>query len=159
MSSEFFAKFDGVQGESTRKGHKGEIDVLSWSWGAAQPSPSAAGAGAGAGKVVPSPFTFVHRYDRASPVLARSCATGEHFKDARLSARTSGKGQGDYLVITMEEVVITSVQVSASQGGDVVETVECAYGDIEFSYSPQDAKGGFGDVVTFGWDVAADDKV
>ena len=28
-----FAKYDGVDGESTDSKHKGEIDVLSWSWG------------------------------------------------------------------------------------------------------------------------------
>ena len=28
-----FAKYDGIDGESTDAKHKGEIDVLSWSWG------------------------------------------------------------------------------------------------------------------------------
>ena len=32
-------KFDGIDGESTDRDHKGEIEVLSWSWGiSAQPT-------------------------------------------------------------------------------------------------------------------------
>jgi type VI secretion system secreted protein Hcp len=31
------------------------------------------------------------------------------------------------------------------------------YGDIEFEYKPQDAKGGLGGPVSFGWDVKASD--
>ena len=33
MAIDTHIKFDGVEGESTHKDHKGEIEVLSWSWG------------------------------------------------------------------------------------------------------------------------------
>ena len=42
-------KLAGVEGESTHKDHKGEIQVLSWSWGLTQSSKPPAAAGAGRG--------------------------------------------------------------------------------------------------------------
>lgn len=155
MSTDCHIKFDGVDGEAAHKDHKGEIEVLSWTWGVSQPSGGSAGGGSGRGKAVPGEFHFTHLYDKASPVLAKQCASGKHFKDAKLTARKAGEGQKDFLVITMKEVFVSSVQPSGSSGGDVVESVSFSYKDIEFAYKPQDDKGGLGGEVKFGWNVAS----
>ena len=154
MSSDFHIKFDGVEGESTHKDHKGEIEVLSWSWGVSQVSGAGAGGGSGKGKASPGEFHLVHLYDKASPVLAKHCVGGKHFKDAKLTARKAGEGQKDFLVITLKEVFISSVSPSGSQGGDVMEQVSCSYKDVEFAYKAQDDKGGLGGEVKFGWNTA-----
>jgi type VI secretion system secreted protein Hcp len=151
MSSDASIKFDGVDGESVKP--KGEIDVLSWNWGVSQPS-GPAGGGSGKGKAIPGDFHFVHLYDKASPVLAKKCVSGTHFKDAKLTARKAGEGQQDFLVVTMKEVFITSVSPGGSHGGDILEQVTCSYKDVEFAYKPQDDKGALGGEVKFGWDVA-----
>lgn len=154
MASDFHIKFDGVDGEATHKDHKGEIEVLSWSWGVSQNSGSLSGGGSGKGKANPGDFSFTHIYDKASPVLAKQCVSGKHFKDAKLTARKAGEGQKDFLVITMKEVFISSVSPGGSQGGDLMEQVSCSYKDIEFAYKAQDDKGGLGGEVKFGWNVA-----
>jgi len=154
MSTDSHFKFDGVEGEATHKDHKGEIEVLSWSWGVQQPTGAASGGGSGRGKAHPGEMNFTHLYDKASPVLAKHCASGKHFKDAVLTARKAGEGQKDFLKITLKEVFITSVQPSGSSGGDLVESVSCTYKDIEFEYKAQDDKGGLGGAVKFGWNVA-----
>jgi type VI secretion system secreted protein Hcp len=153
MSTDCHIKFDGVEGEATHKDHKGEIEVLSWSWGVSQPA-SGSGGGTGKGKAVPQDFHFTHVYDKASPVLAKNCAAGKHFKEAKLTARKAGEGQKDFLVITMKEVFVDHVQPAGSSGGDLIESVSCSYKDIEFAYKPQDDKGGLGGEVKFGWNVA-----
>ena len=153
MSVDSHIKFDGVEGESTHKDHKNEIEVLSWTWGVSQPS-ALSGGGSGKGKAVPGDFHFTHHYDKASPVLSKFCASGKHFKDAKLTARKAGEGQKDFLVLTMKEVFVTSVQPAGSSGGDIVESVSCSYKDIEFAYKAQDDKGGLGGEVKFGWNVA-----
>jgi type VI secretion system secreted protein Hcp len=153
MSSDTHIKFDGVDGESTHKDHKGEIELLSWGWSISQPS-GPAGGGSGKGKAVPGDFHITHAYDKSSPVLAKHCAAGKHFKDAKITARKAGEGQKDFLVITMKEVFITSVSPGGSSGGDIVENVSCSYKDIEFAYKPQDDKGGLGGEVKFGWNTA-----
>ena len=43
-------------------------------------------------------FHFVMRMNTASVSLMKACATGEHIKDATLSARKAGKGQPEFLV-------------------------------------------------------------
>ena len=153
MSSDSHIKFDGVDGESSHKDHKGEIEVLSWSWSVAQAA-GLHGGGSGKGKAEPGHFSFVHLYDKASPVLAKHCVSGKHFPTMVLTARKAGEGQKDFLKVTMKEVFITSTQPSGSSGGDITESVSCSYKDIEFEYKPQDDKGGLGGAVKFGWDVA-----
>jgi type VI secretion system secreted protein Hcp len=155
MSIDTHIKFDGVDGESTHKDHKGEIELLSWSWGVSNSSTSAAGGGSGKGKAVPQEFTIVHGYDKASPVLAKACASGKHFKTAVLTCRKAGEGQQDFLKVTMKEVFITAVQPGGSSGGDLTESVTMSATDIEFEYKPQTDKGSMGGGVKFGWNIAS----
>lgn len=154
MSSDTHIKFDGVEGESTHKDHKGEIDVLSWSWNVSQVSGASSGTGSGRGKALPGDFHFTHIYDKASPVLAKQCASGKHFKEVKLTARKAGEGQKDFLVITMKEVFISNVSPSGGSGGEIHEGISMSYKDIEFAYKPQDDKGGLGGEVKFGWNNA-----
>ena len=153
MAIDTHIKFDGVEGEATHKDHKGEIEVLSWSWGVSNSS-STAGGGSGRGKANPGDMHMTHLYDKASPVLAKQCATGKHFKQVVLTSRKSGEGQKDFLKVTMKEVFISSVQNAAGGDGGVMENVSLSYKDIEFEYKPQDDKGGLGGAVKFGWNVA-----
>jgi len=90
MSTDSHFKFDGVDGESSHKDHKGEIEVLSWSWGVSQSTGAASGTGSGKGKANPSELHFSHLYDKASPVLAKHCASGKHFATAVLTCRKAG---------------------------------------------------------------------
>ena len=154
MSTDTACQFDGVEGESTRKGLKKFIEVMSWRWGVSQPSGGGAGGGSGKGKAVPGDFEFTHAYDKASPVLAKACAAGKHFPKVVFKSSKAGEGQKTFLEITMKEVLVTSVQPGGSAGGDITEHVGCSYKDIEFAYKPQDDKGGLGGEVKFGWNLA-----
>lgn len=143
-------KFAGVDGESTHKDHKGEIEVLSWTWGVMNDGGGSAG-GSGKGKATPGDFHFTHLYDKSSPVLAKYCVAGKHFAKVMLTCRKAGgDGQKDFLVITMTEAFIKSVQPSGSSGGDIVESVTFSYAQIDFAYKAQDDKGGLTGEVKFG---------
>lgn len=156
MATDTHIKFDGVDGEATHKDHKNEIEVLSWNWGVANRSQTAGG-GSGKGKAEPHNFFFTKLYDKASPTLAKKCTQGVHFPTVTLTARKSGEGQKDFLKVIMKEVYINSIQPSGSMGGDIVESVEMSYGDIDFAYKPQDEKGGMGGDIKFGWNVKTTD--
>ena len=101
MASSIFARIGTIKGESRDARHKDEIEVLSWAWGLSQSGGGGQGGGAGAGKVTFHDFTFTHHVDKASPSLMKACATGTHVKDATITVRKAGKGQLEYLVITM----------------------------------------------------------
>src|SRR5450755_4691283 len=122
MSIDCHMKLDGVTGESTHKDHKDEIEIISWNWGVSNQSSAGAGGGSGKGKAVPQEMHLTHGYDKASPVLAKSCASGKHFKDATITCRKAGEGQLDFLKITLKQVLVTQVSPSGHSGGDVVES-------------------------------------
>lgn len=148
-------KFDGLDGESQHQDHKGEIQLVSWNWGVHNVNVGGtSGTGSGLGKATPGDFTFVHAYDKASPVLAKRCADGKHFPTVVLTARKSGEGQKDFLKVTMKEVFITGVSPSGAAGGEIYENVSMTYKEIEFAYKPQEASGSLGGEVKFGWNVA-----
>ena len=42
----------------------------------------------------------------------KTCATGEHIKDATITVRKAGKGQQEFLIIKMSDVIVTSVAES-----------------------------------------------
>ena len=83
MAMSIFARIGTIKGESHDARHRDEIDVLSWSWGVSQSGTTGhAGGGAGAGKASFHDFNFTHHVDKASPLLMRACATGQHVSDA-----------------------------------------------------------------------------
>ena len=117
MPTDIFMKIRDIQGESRDKDHKDEIEVLAWNWGlsnqVASPSP---GGGAGAGKTKFQDISFTHLVDKASPNLMLACASGKHHPEARLTVRRSDPTTPqEFLLIKLQDVLVTSVQSSATQ--------------------------------------------
>jgi len=154
---DYFLKLDGIQGGSTDAKHKGEIDLQSFSWGETNAGSGSAGGGGGAGKVQFHDFHVVSKVDKASPVLMLSCATGKHLKEAVLTARKAGKGQQEFLVIKMNDVLISSYQLEGSEAGDAfpLEEVSFSFARIEFVFRPQDASGKLLPPISASFDVKA----
>lgn len=152
MATTTFIKFDGIEGESTSKDHKGAVDVLSWSWGLTATTPSGGGGGSGVGKATPKELRIVHRYDKAAPKLAKAAASGTHLKTAVLTARKAGGNQPDFFKVTLKDVFITSVS-AGDDGSGATEEITMSYGEIDFSYKPQDSAGRLGPEVTFDWNI------
>ena len=50
------------------------------------------GGGGGEGKANFNDFNFIHHVDKASPVLMKACATGEHIKEATITAARPARG-------------------------------------------------------------------
>ena len=151
MSVDVFAKIGDIKGESKDAKHPDEIDVLSWSWGVAQGG-SNLGGGKGAGKANFSDLNFMHALDKASPVLMKACAMGDHFPDATLVSRKAGKGQQEYLIVKMKEVFITSVQPSGSSEHPM-ESVSVSFGHVDLEYKPQKEDGSLDAGVHFIYDL------
>ena len=154
MAASIFARLGTIKGESRDAKHKDEIDVLSWSWGVSQTGTMAPGGGGGKGKASFHDFNFTHHVDKASPVLMKACATGEHIKDATITVRKAGKGQQEYLVIKMTDVLVTSVTTSVSaEGGATIEGVALAFAKVDLEYKPQKADGSLDAGLHFKYDI------
>ncbi len=155
---DYFLKFDGIKGESTDAKHKDEIDIEAWSWGETNAAgPASGGGGSGAGKVSMQDFHFVMRMNKASVSLMKACATGEHIKEATLTARKAGKGQAEFLVIKMNDVLISGYQTGGSEGGDAVPTdqVSFNFAKIDVTYKPQKPDGSAAAPEKFTYDLKA----
>jgi type VI secretion system secreted protein Hcp len=160
MAVDYFLKIDGVDGESTDAKHKGEIDIMSWSWGESNTGTSSAGGGGGAGKVNMSDFSFMMRFNKASPKLMLACATGEHVKTATLVCRKAGGDQQEYMKIQMSDLLISSYQTGGSQGDEIpVDSISLNFSKIEFEYKPQKPDGTLDSPVKTGYNLKENKKV
>ena len=154
MASDIFAKIGDIKGESLDDKHKGEIDVLSWSWGVTQSGTMSNGGGGGEAKAHFNDFSFTHSVDKASPVLLKACATGEHIKEATITVRKAGKGQQEFLIIKMNDIIITGVSPSgAGDGASTAEHVALQFAKVDLEYKPQKADGSLDAGVHFKYDI------
>ena len=154
MASDIFAKIGDIKGESLDDKHKDEVEVLSWSWGVAQSGSLSHGGGAGAGKVSFNDFNFTHQIDKASPVLLKACATGEHIKEATITVRKAGKGQHEFLIIKMNDIIVTSVSSSGSaDAATTAESVALQFAKVALEYTPQKSDGSLDAAIHFKYDI------
>ena len=154
MASDIFAKIGDIKGESLDDKHKDEIEVLSFSWGVTNPGTMTSGGGGGAGKATFHDLSIVHNLDKASPGLLRACATGTHIKDAIITHRKAGKGQQEYLIVKLNDVIITGV-THGGTGQAITENVTLAFAKVDLEYKPQKADGSLDAGIHFKYDIKA----
>ncbi|HVV93437.1 MAG TPA: type VI secretion system tube protein Hcp [Hyphomicrobiales bacterium] len=160
MAVDMFLKLDGIQGESKDQGHKDEIDIYSWSWGLTQTGSFGTGGGGGTGKVNVHDMTLTKKLDKASNGLTVNCASGKHIPNGVVTVRKAGDTPLEYLVITLNDILVSSMQTSGATSGDeVMETVSLNFSKFKVEYKEQQADGSGGPAVTYGWDVKQNVKV
>lgn len=157
-ATDVFLQLDGIPGESTDAKHKDWIEIRSYSQGFTNTSLRSSGGGGGAGKVSCGDVSVMKGIDKASPVLMGAVMMGKHIAKGTLAFRTSsGKGDVDYYTVTMEDLLIDSVQQSDSSGdgSKITESVSLNAQKYKFSYSPQKADGSLDAAKVFGFDCVA----
>ena len=139
MAIDIFAKLGDIKGESRDAKHKDEIDVLSYSWGVTNPATikTGGGSGGGTGKATFQDLVIVHKIDKASPSLLRACATG----------------QQEFLIIKMNDVIITGVVQGGSTAEPASETVSLVFAKVDFEYRPQKDDGTLDAGIHFKFDL------
>jgi type VI secretion system secreted protein Hcp len=155
MAIDIFAKLGDIKGESRDAKHKDEIDVLSYSWGVTNPAIKTGGSGGGTGKATFQDLVIVHKIDKASPSLLRACATGEHLKVATITQRKTGSGQQDFLIVKINDVIITGVVQGGSTAEPASETVSLVFAKVDFEYRPQKDDGSLDAGIHFKFDLKA----
>lgn len=157
MAIDVFLKLDGIKGESTQKGHEGEIELLSANVGVSDRAPVPTGAVAAAGKVSFQDLHVTKTTDSASPQLFVACSSGKHIATGTLTAVPTG-GNGPHLTIDLTDVLVSSYDVNITQQTPS-ETITFAYGSLKVSYQAQDSKGVLSPPVQGGWDVTKNKAV
>jgi type VI secretion system secreted protein Hcp len=154
MATDIFAKLGDIKGESLDDKHKDEIEVLSYSWGVTNAGSMGYGTGGGEGKAQFHDLSFVHKVDKATPVLLQYCATGAHLKEAIITHRKAGKGQQEYLIVKLADVIITGV-THAGSADSHSENVSMSFAKVAFEYKPQKADGSLDAGIAFKYDRVA----
>ena len=153
MATNIFAKIGDIKGKSLNSKHKDEIEVMSFSWEVTNAA-NFKSSGGGVGKATFTDLTFLHNIDKASPNLLKACATGAHLKEATITHRKAGKGQQEYLIIKMNDVVVTGVALTdSSEVGS--ENVSLAFAKVHLEYKPQKLDGTLDAGVHFKFDIKA----
>lgn len=155
-SAAVFLKIDDIKGESQDKAHRDEIDVLSWSWGMERPVTGGdTGSTRQRGSVVFEDLKCTKYLDKATPKLMEACSKGTHMAEATLVVRKPGTDNPlEYLVITMRDVLVTSVSTGGSGGEDrLTENVTLSFTEVEVRYTAQNQDGGTGEVVEMTWNL------
>lgn len=148
-----FLKLGEIKGDSAAARHEGEIEVLSWSWGASQPA--AAGprtTGLSAGRVSITDVTLMKVLDSATPKLFELVTRGTRVPRAVLTVSKQGGDQFEYFRITLEEVKVSSLQLSAASERPS-ESVGLSFGRMIVEYRSQLRTGEPGPWITASWDL------
>jgi type VI secretion system secreted protein Hcp len=144
-----FLQIEGVDGESQIS--PGGIDLEAYSYDVKAPRDVATGQASGKRSAVDmSDITCSTRLSKATPKLMQACATGTHFPTAKLTCRKAGSTGApvDFLVITMEDVMISSY-VSGGGGQQLpTESISLNFTKVMFSYSF-----GANQTVRLNWDL------
>ncbi len=157
MGVAMFMKVDGVTGESEDAQHKGWTDIQSFSWGASQPGAMASGSGGNAGRASFNDLVAVAYMDKGTAAILKNCVTGKHLPSVEISACKTGGKQIEFMRITLEEVLVTSAQVTGVDPSDAADRLLMNYGfqaaRVKKQYWQQTDTGGKGAEVSAGWNI------
>jgi type VI secretion system secreted protein Hcp len=155
MALDMFIDMGAIKGESRDKEMKDKIDILAWSWGMSQSGTTHSGGGGGAGKANFQDISFTKYIDSSTNAMMNALAKGTHLPTVTLTVRKAGEGQKKYILITLNEVIVTSISTGGSGGEDrLTENVTLNFAKFSFAYTPQDSKGTIAGDKTFTWDIA-----
>jgi len=121
-----FVKIAGIDGESTQKGHEGEIVAFNFSETFRQSASSATGVAGG--KFTPGPVVFSKVQGKASIGLLRFCAKGQHIPTVIITAyRQAADGKTSaFYKITLKEVLVSGINEKSS-GDTLVDEIQLVY--------------------------------
>ncbi|MFV9684301.1 Hcp family type VI secretion system effector [Pseudomonas sp. NY15367] len=162
MAVDIFIKIGDIKGESQDKTHKDEIEVLNWSWGMSQSGNMHTGTGGGAGKVSIQDLSLTKYVDKATPNLMMHCSSGKHVPKVTLTVRKAGgDAQVEYLIINLEEVLISSLSTGGSGSDDrLIENITLNFAKVTVDYQPQKADGTKdGGPIKYGWNIRSNVKI
>lgn len=146
-----------AEGESFQKGYETWVELQSWEWEAEAESSWTKGSGASVGKAVPGKMSWEHYWDKASAVLVKNIVSGTTFEKMELRmCKSTGKETPEwYWRALMDGCLITKVNQSATDEGNVTQKIEMVFKKITFEYKPQDnKKGNLGPMSTTHWDIS-----
>lgn len=136
---------DGIPGESTSKQVPGSIELVSFNHGVSMPlTGNQSDVGRTTGRCVHQDMTVSKRMDKTTPVLNLYCSGGKTIKNAqiRVFGAVDDGSTVEYYNIKLEDLLVSSVSISAGGGDRPFETVTFNYNSIAWTYVQHDHDAG-----------------
>jgi len=138
MAVNAYLTIDTIPGPSTSRPNA--IDVLSFSWGASQTTTYGTGASGQESKAGRADFnhlSIMKVTDKTTPFLFDACVNATNIgKVTLVYDKPVNNAPQDYFKITIDDVIVTSVQLSGS-AENPTESVTLAYQSIEVAYAAE----------------------
>ena len=160
-SQAWFAKYDGIDGESVDANHDKWIDILAIDWGANKPGAGATGQSRRRGAAVLEDMTLTMEYEKASPKLIEAALEGKVIPKLEIEmTSTYGGARATYLKYELKNVQVTSYEVSGAASDDAPPTVVIGnnFEEIKVTYTEYDNEGGKKGNVEYNWKVEKGEK-
>jgi type VI secretion system secreted protein Hcp len=145
---DIYLKFEGgsttIVGESRDPEHKDCIEAHSWSHLIRQPKSATASTSGGhtAERCEHGDMIFTKDIDQASPAFWLACSAGIFYKKVTIDfMRAAGDKRVRYLQITLNNVIVSSVESSVKGDGLPIETFGLTYASVKWEYSVQNLEG------------------
>lgn len=153
--TDFYLKLGTIEGETKAAGVEKYIEIESFSFGIDNAASFDRGGGLASGKASAHPMSFSKFFDKATPMIYKACAMGEHIAKAEIVCRKNTGTGGDqtFLKFTLTDVLVSNS--SSGGGGSAVpmDQFSLSYNKIEMEYLQQDAKGKLGQPSKMAFDI------
>jgi type VI secretion system secreted protein Hcp len=134
-----FAKYDGIDGESTNANHAAWVDVLSLDWGATHATSLGAAGGRRRSSAMVEEMVLSLHYEKAAPKLLEKCLEGAVIPRLEIEVTaTYGGTRVTYLRYELENVVVASYHVHApgnDEAGPPTVVVANGFEEIKVTYT------------------------
>ena len=161
MATNVFAKYDGVDGESTDSNHDKWIDVENLSWTCDKPGGGATGQARRRGNVVVGDLVLTIEYEKSTPKLLEKMNMGEVIPKLEIEQTANyGGARATYLKYELTNVMITSLDVNASGNDESPPIVNIAnnFEEYKVTYTEYGADGSKKGNVETTWKVEKGEK-
>ena len=147
-----------IQGESSSSAHPNEIELDSFSWGVTNSPVNTQNGTIKGGKVSVTEVTVTKPLDKSSIQLLKASTTGQVLPKATItwSKATGGKKPEDFITITLQGVLVSSVQQSSahSLAGMGMETITLSFDQVSVDYKVQGKDGLLTSAGSMGYNLA-----
>jgi type VI secretion system secreted protein Hcp len=137
-----YIKFDGIDGNCSRTGHKDWSDLLTFSAGASRDE--SVDTASGMPKLHIEQFVVGKKTDSASPKLMEALCTGKFFASIviELTRETADGTEETYYRYKLKNVYVTSYNVSGSSSDMPAEELSLNFEEVKATYIDSDGTTG-----------------
>ena len=156
-----FAKYDGVDGESSDANHDKWIDVLSIDWGSHKPGGGATGQSRRRGGVIVEDLRLTMEYEKSTIKLLEKLNMGEVIPKLEIEQTANyGGSRSTYLKYELTNVQVTSFDVTASGNDETppIVTLSNNFEEYKVTYTQYDSEGNKKGNAETSWKVEKGEK-